>query len=122
MRLLIFFVSKYIDYYLQKLVKLVPSYVNRSQKVVDTYNEVGIINLNTRLLSSDAVNIYGNIHPIEVIDTIKKYFELFAKEYRMRFPNKFIIKLLRLAMKTNIFQFGNTWWLQKLNLRWEHHV
>ena len=73
-----FVVSKYIEYYLQKLVTLVPSYVNRSQQVVDIYNEVGIIILNTRLSSSGAVNIYGNIDPIEGIDTIKKYFELFA--------------------------------------------
>jgi len=79
-------VSKYIDYYLQKLVKFVPSYVNRSQQVVDACNKVAIINLNTRLLSSDDVNMYGNIDPVEGIDTIEKYFELFAKECKTHFP------------------------------------
>ena len=102
-------VSKYIDYYLQKLVKLVPSYFNRSQKVVDACKEVGIINLNTPLSSSDAVNMYSNIDHIEGIDTIEKYFEIFTKECKTHFPKKFIIKLLRLVMITNIFQFGNTW-------------
>ena len=72
-------VSKYVDYYLQKLVKLVPSNVFRSQQVVDACQNVGPLLCDTKLTSSDAKNMYGNIDPIEGITTIEKYIELFAR-------------------------------------------
>jgi len=81
-------VSKYIDFYLQKLIKLVPSNVYRSQQFVNACQDIDLLLFDTKITSSDAKNMYGNIDPIEGIKTIEKYIELFAHEFKSHFPRK----------------------------------
>ena len=61
--------SKWLDYWLQQLKHLVPTYVKDSQQVLD---DVKLINLppNAKLFTFDAHSMYNNIktsHAIEVI-------------------------------------------------------
>ena len=97
-------------------MKHLPSFVRNSSDVVDalnTINESNIINNNTRILIADAVSMYTNIDPIEGISIISKYINLYQQEHPPNSPPKeFIIQLLDLVMKYNIFKFGNTWWRQ----------
>ena len=55
--------------------------------------------------------MYTNIDPDEGIATIEKYLQKFNKT---DIPTEFILKLLRLVMENNIFQFGNTFWRQNI--------
>ena len=107
--------SKYIDYYLGKLLPFIPGYVQNSLQVIDLVNDCSSSDLsdpNTYITTSDAMNMYGNIDPQEGIETIQKYVDLFAIEYKGHFPKKLIIELLSLVMTMNIFKFGDTWWKQ----------
>ena len=108
-------VSKYVDFYLQKLIPYVPSHVRNSvdvreqlQKLEPTLNSTS----NIYLCTSDAVSMYTNIDPEEGIPIIEKYLGKYAHECKSYIPSALIIKLLKLVMTTNVFQFGNTWWKQ----------
>ena len=100
--------SKYVDYYLQMLVRLVPSYVNRSQQVVNNLIALGILPPTTSLSTSNATAMYTYIDLIEGVDTIEKYFKKFGKECKRYIPFDLLIKLLRLIMTSNVFKFGIT--------------
>ena len=103
--------SKYVDYYLQKLIKYTPSYINNSLHVIDKLKNLTITN-ELLITTSDAKSMYTNIDPEEGIDTIEKYLNQFGNECKTFIPKELIIDLLRLIMTKNVFQFGNTWWLQ----------
>ena len=88
------------------LVQLVPSYVNRSQQVVNKPVALGTLSPTTSLSTSDATTMYTYID-------IKKCFKKLGKEYKRYILFKLLIKLLRLIMISNVFNFENTWWLQQ---------
>ena len=56
-----------------------------------------------------------NCYAIHSIPTIKKYLDLFGHECKSFIPKKLIIDLLRLIMTNNVFQFGSTWWIQRID-------
>ena len=98
--------SKYVDYYLGKLLPFIPGYVQNLRQVIDLLNGCSSIDLSsphTHITTSDARNMYGNIDPHEGIGSIQKYIDLFAHEYIGHFPKMLVIKLLSLLMTKNIF-------------------
>ena len=106
--------SRYIEYYLHKLVLLSPSYLRDPSALQDVISSLGY---QSSLLSegtSDATAMYTNMDPIEGVRTIEKYFDAYAHEYNGFFPQELILKLLELVMNTSIFQFGNSWWKQMI--------
>ena len=52
--------SKYVDYYLQKLIKYTPSYINNSLHVIDKLKNLTIPN-ELFITTSDAKSMYTNI-------------------------------------------------------------
>ena len=106
--------SKYIDYYLHKLVLLSPSYTKDAAALQDEITSLGYLSDLISEGTSDAEAMYTNIDPKQGVATIKKYFDAYAKGYKGFFPQELILKLLKLVMTTSIFQFGNSWWKQKI--------
>ena len=104
--------SKYVDYYLQKLIPFVPGYCLNSAHVITKFKKLhanDISHPNTLITTSDAKNMYGNIVPEICISIIQKHCDLFTYEYKEHFPKKLIIKLLKFAMTMNVFRFVDTW-------------
>ena len=95
--------SKYVDYYLQKLIKYTPSYINNSLHVIDKLKNLTITN-ELFITTSDAKSMYTNIDPEEGIDTIEKYLNQFGNECKTFIPKQLIIDFLRLIMTKNCFQ------------------
>ena len=57
--------------------------------------------------------MYPNISNVEGIMACKNYFDLYEHKCKFFFPKEIIVKLLNIIMNKNVFQFGNTWWVQK---------
>ena len=108
------YISTYIDFILQPLIYTVHSYVKDSFDVLRKLHQHGKFPPGTLITTSDAESMYTNIDPSEGPPTIEKYINEFATEFTKdhNIPTNYIIKLLNLVMKNNIFQFGNTWWKQ----------
>ena len=67
----------------------------------------------TTLTTADAVSMYSNIDPDHGITTIAAWLKLHKKELPIHFPVEAVIEGLCLVMSNNVFQFGDTHWLQK---------
>ena len=105
--------SRYVDYYLQKLMKLAPGYISNSLQVIGRMDKLKqYLSDSVYITTSDAEAMYTNIDPEDGINTIEKYLDLYSHEYKGYIPKKLIIELLRLIMTKNVFQFGSTWWIQ----------
>ena len=66
------------------------------------------------LFSIDAVGMYSNIDTEHGIEVIRKFILQYAIEIsEMQIPVDFVIACLKVIMKRNIFQFGDTFWKQK---------
>ena len=80
--------SKYVNYYLGKIILFAPGYVKNSLQVINLLNECSPSDLSspsTYITRSDAKNIDGNIDPQEDIMTIQRYVDLITAEYRGHF-------------------------------------
>ena len=94
--------SKYVDYYLQKLIKYTPSYINNSLYVIDKLKNLTITN-ELLITTSDSKSMYTHIDPEEGITTIENYLNRYGNEYKIFISKKQIIDLLRLIMTNNFF-------------------
>lgn len=107
-------VSVFLDYKLQAFTPYVPSYLKNSYALIKKLKKLGKVAGNAKVFTSDATSMYSNITLEEGMETV----ELYLKEYIHELPVKHsfevdtIMKLFRLVMANNVFQFGETWWLQ----------
>jgi hypothetical protein len=67
----------------------------------------------SRLFTCDAESMYTNINTVHGIEIISKWLEDYSQEVLQDFPTEFLLKLLQIILTNNIFQFNNTYWLQK---------
>ena len=107
--------SKWLNYWLQQLKNLVPTYVKDSQQVLD---DVKLITLpsNATLFTCDAHSMYNNIktdHAIEVISWWLR--DLDSKGLLPAlFPLEAVIEAMTIIMQNNLFEFGDMYFLQLL--------
>jgi len=67
----------------------------------------------SRLFTCNAESMYTNINNIHGIEIIRKWLEDYSQEVPQDFPTEFLLKVLQIVMSNNIFQFDDTYWLQK---------
>ena len=108
-------VSKWLDYWLQKLKRHVPTYVKDSQQVLDELASL-VLPPNATLFVTDAVAIYNNIDTDHAIHVITWW--LTDLESRGLLPLDFPLEAVRedmeLVMRNNIFEYGELCFLQLL--------
>ena len=63
--------------------------------------------------------MYTNIDPGEGLRTIRLCIEAFADELQERFPKELLLRLLDLAMRSNVFKFGEMFWHQLIGTAME---
>jgi len=56
--------------------------------------------------------MYTNIDSKHGPDLIEKWIQEYADDVPQDFPTELLLKLLRIIMTNNVFQFDNTFWLQ----------
>ena len=107
--------SKWLDFELQKVKKLCPAYLRDTwdlKKKLENLSAKGLINHETKLFTADAKAMYPSIDTDHGLQTMEKWLQLHEKELPKGFPVKLILKGLDLVMRNNIFEFGDTYWLQ----------
>ena len=105
-------VSTYLDVQLQPLTTSMPAYLKNSQDLLQSLQRLPTLPPSTKLFTSDATSMYTNINPNEGLPTIEKYLNKYKHECNSLPPIQFLMQLLTLVMKVNVFTFGNTWWTQ----------
>jgi hypothetical protein len=59
--------------------------------------------------------MYTNIDPDEGIPILQQYINRYKDEAKGSTINReMIIEMMELVMRNNVFQFGNSWWLQNI--------
>ena len=108
--------SIFVDFKLQTLTPFIPSYLENSEALLDELDILGPLPPSARLFTSDATSMYSNIDPKEALPIIEEYLRLFGHELENKCKNqiKLLIALTKLIMENNVFQFGSTWWRQKI--------
>ena len=107
--------SKWLDFWLQKIKKHVPTYLKNGDKVLD---DIGHLKLPSwaMLVVTDAKSMYNNIdtgHAIRVITWWLRdlhRLELLPEN----FPLDAVISAMVIIMRNNIFEFGDMYFLQLL--------
>ena len=102
--------STYVDYILQKLVSTVDSYLKNSIELIRQLKARGRFPRKARLLTSDAKSMYTNINPQEGVKTLHRYLQKYDPMDKCN--RRFICQLLMLILYNNVFQFGDTYWVQ----------
>ena len=107
-------ISTFIDYKLQPFTTTNPSYIKNSTKLLDKLDRIPKLPKNARLFTSDATSMYTNIDPEEGINILRQYITTYNSEIKEKVNIELICELTDLVMSNNIFQFGDTWWHQKI--------
>ena len=104
--------SVYLDHMLQKVVHLCPCYLRDSWKLMEELRLLGRLPPTARLITSDATSMYTNIFTSHGLSIIRQWLLRHEHELPKGFIIDFICDGLKLVMENNVFQFGDTWWLQ----------
>jgi hypothetical protein len=86
--------------------------VKDSYQVIDELKTLGPLPSHSRLFTCDAVSMYTNIDSSHGPELIEKWLEENNNEIPADFPKTLLIKVLKVVMTSNIFQFDDTFWLQ----------
>ena len=104
--------SKWLDHRFKTLISLSPTYIKNSAQIIEELKEIGPLPSQATLFTCDAISMYTNIDSSHGPEIIAKWIEDFKEEIPDDFPTDFFIKVLKIVMNSNIFQFDNTYWLQ----------
>ena len=109
--------SIYVEEMLKRLVQnvLLLYLISSNQLVCIPTKEFSIaLPFGAILFSIDAVGMYSNIDTKHSIEIFRKFILCYVIEItKMQIPVDFVVACLKVIMKRNIFQFGDTFWKQK---------
>ena len=94
------------------MAKLVPTYIRDSDDLREKLKSLGRLPEGAKLFSVDAVAMYTNINTRHAIESIRKLLKHFEAQLPPDFPAEALLAALDLIMRYNVFQFGDTYWIQ----------
>jgi hypothetical protein len=104
--------SKWLDYRMKELLPLSKSHLRDSYQVLKELKAVGRLPASAKLFTSDAVSMYTNIDPDHGLSAFNQWFDEYPDEIPSKFPKALFLQVLETVMTTNVFEFGDTNWLQ----------
>ena len=105
--------SKWLDIQMKRLLPLSQTYLKDSYQVLDELKALGQLPANARLFTADAHSMYTNIDTKHALTIFKQWLQVFPDEIPTDFPTDLFLSVLELVMTRNVFQFDDTYWLQK---------
>jgi hypothetical protein len=103
--------GRWVDKILQPFAQAIPSYIKSSATLVDILSTMPPLPPNAKIFTADAVSMYTNINTRDAIARIRKLLD--AHPTLATSNERFsVIEALVIIMSNNIFQFGDTYWLQ----------
>ena len=106
--------SCWLDYQLQKLKHLIPTYIKDSGQLLDQLDELETLPPNARLFTADANSMYTNINTDHALLVITEWLDDMEEQGLLpaAFPTKAVIEAMELVMRNNVFVFGDLYFLQ----------
>jgi hypothetical protein len=107
--------SKWVDYWLKKVVRtMLPTYIRNADHLMTELRRTFPNGLppGARLFSVDAIGMYSNIDTDHGIDVLTQWLRDYRDNLPKCMPVDFVIEALTEIMRSNIFQFGDTYWKQ----------
>ena len=98
---------------MKSLLHCIPTYLKDSNDLLQDLRELPKLPSNARLFTADATAMYTNIDTDTAIEAFSYLFDHYEAEIPTDFPKSFFLTVLEIIMKQNLFQFDNTFWLQK---------
>ena len=107
--------SKWLDYQLQQLKPLVPTYLRDSQQVLGDMRDLQLPP-NAYLVTADANAMYNNIDTNHAIEVISWWLDDLAVKGKLpkNFPLEAVKVAMKIIMKHNVFEYGDLCFLQLL--------
>ena len=107
---LLFSIGVWVDHHLQKLATIQPAYIESSRELKDELDNI-VLPPNCSLFKADAKAMYSNLRTQKALREIAQY--LHQREERFSsIPANVLSAALSIVMQNNVFQFGDTYWLQ----------
>ena len=106
--------SKWADYWLQKLRDNVPTYIQDSAHLIRLLQELGQLPPGAKIFIADAVGMYTHIDTRHGLEKVSDWIDDFPDELPSDFPVKAVKAALALVMKNNIFECGDSFFEQLL--------
>lgn len=105
--------SKWLDYHMKMLVEQVPTYLRDSNQLLQETTSLGPLPQGSKIFTADAVSMYTNINSEDGIRVISEWIRIYQDDLPENFPSELFIDVLKIVMENNIFQFDDTYWLQR---------
>jgi len=109
--------STYVDYWLKKILRsILQSYLPNVETLIESLNKKFPSGLpaGARLFSINAVAMYSKIDTEHGLQVCRDFFDKYEDQIPSDALTEFLLEALETIMKENIFQFGDTHWLQKI--------
>jgi hypothetical protein len=106
--------SRWLDYHLQKLKPLIPTYLKDSHQLLDLLRNLGPLPPGALLFTADANSMYTNIDTDHAILVISEWLDSLKDRLPANFPLDAVKDAMNLVMRNNIFEWGNMYFLQLL--------
>lgn len=104
--------SKWLDAELQKVITLCPAYLKDSWDLLKAIRAMHLP-ANAYFITADAVSMYSNIDTDHGLATISNWLQLHKADLPKGFDSRTVLEGLDLIMRFNIFEFGDTHWIQQ---------
>ena len=106
--------SRWIDYWLQKLKPLIPSFIKNSEQLINDLHSLGELPPGALLFKADAESMYTNIDTDHAIAVINHWLDDLSQKSQLPpgFPLLPLTQALEIVMRNNVFEFGDTRYLQ----------
>ena len=106
--------SRWLDYTLKQVVQYVGTYIKDSSELLDKLESLNLPP-NARLFKADANKMYTCIDTKHGLDILKRFLQELEVEGNLplHFHIDLIVKAASLVMKSNIFKFGDCFFLQQ---------
>ena len=106
--------SVWLDYWFQKLVPLIPTYLRDSKHLLDLLADLGPLPPNAKIFAADANSMYTNIDTTHAIQVITSWLDSLSEDLPEKFPLGAVKEAMEIVMCNNTFIFGDLHFLQLL--------
>ena len=107
------YLSKWLDYQFQRLKPFIPSYIRDSHELLAKLKALGRLPRGTKVFTADAVSMYTNIDTEHAIQVISAWLDSLS-ELPLDFPVNAVKDAMKIVMRNNIFEWGDTYFRQLL--------
>ena len=102
-------VAVFVEHHLKQLAQSHEAFIKDTPDFLREINKIRNLSENTMLVVLDVTALYTNIPPEDAVESVRNSLEGRATK---EVPTEYIIRLLKIILKYNIFDFSNTTWQQ----------